>query len=100
MVEVYKTSINGFEYDYFTTGFFRDTDPISLDISPKIGIRSSKAIYECHRKFQEFKKVHSRANVEDFFGIKFCHVRVRNGKILRFEEKPLIGDHVVYFHIT
>ena len=97
---LHKTSIKGFDYPLFVTAFARDQNMAELEISPQLGIRNASFIAKCKEKFREFSNLHeySRSTVEKFFGIRFCVLRVVNGKIRSFEEKPRFGNNVIFLH--
>ena len=97
---LHKTSIKGFDYPLFVTAFARDQNMADLKISKQNGITNSSYIAKCKEKFREFSSQHeySRESVEKFFGIQFCFLRIVNGKIRSFEEKPRFGTNVVYLH--
>ena len=100
MVSQYKAIIKDFGYQYFVSAFAFKHGLNSLRFSQQKGIISLDFITDCHRAFARFKEYYdySEVNVEKFFKVKFCHLRIEKGKVQRFQDKPAFGSNIIYIN--
>ena len=100
MVSQYKAIIKDFDHQYFVSAFAYQYGLDSLRFSLQKGIISLDFITDCHRALMRFRENYdySKANVEEFFKVKFCHLRIEKSKIKRFQDKPAFGSNVIYIN--
>ena len=100
MVSQYKAIIKDFDYQYFVSAFAFKHGLNSLRFSQQKGIISPDFITDCHRALARFNQNYdySKANVEKFFKVKFCHLRIEKGKIQRFQDTPAYGSNIIYIN--
>ena len=100
MTQTFKTTIKGFDYPLFTIACASNENLQSLNISPQLGIRCQDFIHKCETLFAAFLIDHeyTQADVESYFGVKFCFLQIQKKKIWSFQGLPLIGSNVIYVH--
>ena len=100
MAETFKTTFKGCSYPLFAIACASKENVQSLNISPQLGIRCKDFIFKCETLFAAFSIDHeyTQENLESYFGVKFCFLRLERKQILSFEGLPLIGSNVIYVH--
>ena len=100
MVELFKATFKNFDYPLFSIACANRENLATLKISDRIGIRCEKFKSKCRELCTSFlmENEYSIRNVENYFGIEFCFLRIENGKILSFEDTPKFGQNVLYVH--
>ena len=99
-MELYKATFKNFDYPLFSIACASRENLSSLKISDRIGIRCEKFKTKCKELFASFlmENEYSIRNIEEYFCIQFCFLRIENGKILSFEDTPKLGQNVLYVH--
>lgn len=100
MINLFKTTIRGIEYPLFVAAMASSENLQELNISIQLGITNKDFIAKCRNKLAVFleKYEYTRENIELFFGIRFCYLRVVQKKIFSFEGVPHFGSKTVYLH--
>ena len=100
MADLINTVIKDFDFPLFVAAFANKFNCSTLKISTRIGIKCPVFISQCKEEFQKFlsRFDYSKANVEEFFRIKFCIVRIEKGEIFSTESDLIFGSNVIYIH--
>ena len=100
MINLFKTTIRGIEYPLFVAAMASSETLSELKISIQLGITNKNFIEKCKNKLAVFleKYEYSRENIELFFGVRFCFLRVVKKKIFSFEGVPHFGSKTIYLH--